>query len=339
MKGIKYFTLSLASLFFTGCGGTDDAELSPDTPVGFSASVADITRRSGETTTDNLTSLGIFACYTGKNDWAEVNVPNYMYNQKVERSNASSPWTYSPVKYWPNNSSDKITFFAYAPYADGVSGHLSFSEKTDGGSPVLTYTVPVAENDRIDLVAAVPLMNYSYHSTTDGKLSLVMHHVLTRVIFKIKNGESHTSKTVTSLTLSAPSGGTMTFRVPAGGESPCSWSNIQKNITFTSALSSGTPVAVEDTEKAFADFFLIPVGVPTSVTLTLGYTYARKGSTGAGTAVTKTVTLPASPQWTPGISTVYTLLLSTEEVSVETSASISWTDGGTTEGELDTAIP
>ena len=25
-------------------------------------------------------------------------------------------WTYSPVKYWPNNKNDKISFFAYAPY-------------------------------------------------------------------------------------------------------------------------------------------------------------------------------------------------------------------------------
>ena len=76
----------------------------------------DTQTRSGALATGNLLSMGIFAYYTGSNDLTISEKPNFMYNQEVKRSNASSPWTYSPVKYWPNNPGDKLTFFAYAPY-------------------------------------------------------------------------------------------------------------------------------------------------------------------------------------------------------------------------------
>ena len=87
-------------------------------PVGFSTSVGEPTM-SRALTTDNLTSMGVFASYTGQDDWnATTSKLNFMYNQQVSRANNSSPWTYTPVKYWPNTTTDKLSFFAYAPYVD-----------------------------------------------------------------------------------------------------------------------------------------------------------------------------------------------------------------------------
>ena len=82
-----------------------------------------------------------------------------MYNQKVAYS--ASEWGYTPVKYWPNTEGDKISFFAYAPYVDesAAGGSTpSFQGNTVAGFPKLTYTVPTAEADQIDLLASVPLM-------------------------------------------------------------------------------------------------------------------------------------------------------------------------------------
>ena len=77
-----------------------------------------------------------------------------MYNQLVEKKNGT--WQYTPLKYWPNNDSDKISFFAYAPHnATGVTP----SNAIQKGYPSFTYTTPTAEADQVDLLAATPIIN------------------------------------------------------------------------------------------------------------------------------------------------------------------------------------
>ena len=113
--GVTVFLLTLLA----ACGADDNVPDMPlgDRSIGFSTTVEDTQTRSGALATGNLLSMGIFAYYTGSNDLTISEKPNFMYNQEVKRSNASSPWTYSPVKYWPNNPGDKLTFFAYAQSA------------------------------------------------------------------------------------------------------------------------------------------------------------------------------------------------------------------------------
>lgn len=85
------------------------------------------------TTTELKNGFGVFAQYstgTGTTDGeysdATDPVANFMWNQKVYYSDA---WTYSPLKYWPNETdndsqtspatsdhADVLSFFAYAPY-------------------------------------------------------------------------------------------------------------------------------------------------------------------------------------------------------------------------------
>lgn len=83
---------------------------------------------------------GATSCYT-TGTWNALK-PNFMYNTKVTFSNTPSEhWTYSPLRYWPNDFvagnvdnkegtdqdpnnaqgsgvNGKVSFFAYAPYVD-----------------------------------------------------------------------------------------------------------------------------------------------------------------------------------------------------------------------------
>ena len=79
------------------------------------------------------TGFGVFTQHTSNTVWANYTdkstTPfNFMWNQQVTWDGTSA-WTYSPVKYWPNdnNPADKagatgsqdhsyLSFFAYAPY-------------------------------------------------------------------------------------------------------------------------------------------------------------------------------------------------------------------------------
>lgn len=69
------------------------------------------------------TGFGVFGYYTESVDYKTENpdhLPNFMYNQEVTWNDAAEGgmWQYSPVKYWPNNPTEKVSFFAYAPYVE-----------------------------------------------------------------------------------------------------------------------------------------------------------------------------------------------------------------------------
>ena len=142
--------------------------------------------------------FGVFAYYTGANDYAYTAVktdgttgqttwkPNFMYNEHISYSSTRETeggyitnWTYTPVKYWPNdvqngavddqdnNASDnpatgnganggKLTFFAYAPYvASPVAdseGINSFTANSVNSDPIVGYKLAANGKDAVDLL-------------------------------------------------------------------------------------------------------------------------------------------------------------------------------------------
>lgn len=90
-------------------------------------------------------SFGVFACRTGKESYENATVSSdFMHNQQV--TYASSAWTYTPVKYWPNNEDEHISFFAYAPHEatpkDDGRCIIDMSKRTDLGDPWINYRLP-----------------------------------------------------------------------------------------------------------------------------------------------------------------------------------------------------
>ena len=187
MKQKSYFMLAVAAALLTACSSNDLSE-SPatapqldDSAVNFSAYVnRGVTRAgaAGELTTNNgeapyvslqTEGFGVFAYYSDSESFSETSKPNFMYNQKVSGEN----WTYSPLKYWPNefgkNASsegqDRLTFFAYAPYVnanpstgriikganDGDNGIVGMTSNTASGDPYIKYYADMDPDKRVDL--------------------------------------------------------------------------------------------------------------------------------------------------------------------------------------------
>ena len=129
------------------------------------------TRAAGREDLSRLRSdgFGVFACRTGKHPYVSSSINwNFMWNQQV--TYAATGWTYSPVKYWPNDMTGEegdeyITFFAYAPYSkrdrsDKASRCIvDFSNNTEIGDAWLTYQLGGEEDDwqnhQVDLLYAV----------------------------------------------------------------------------------------------------------------------------------------------------------------------------------------
>lgn len=177
MKSKFYFGfLAMAAIAATGCSSEleNAAELKGNaiefgTYVGRDAnSRATVLNEAGL----QASGFGVFAYYTAQTDYADGAPANFMNNQKVE---FTTDWTYSPLKYWPNNPGDKVTFFAYAPY--NVAGAV-----LTPNAGTITFTVADAVADQKDLTVsgASETKNLTKQAFT-GKVNFNFKHVLARV--------------------------------------------------------------------------------------------------------------------------------------------------------------
>ena len=96
--------------------------------------------------TTDLRGFGVFASYTGKLQYENTTVmPDFMYNQQVTYT--SGAWNYAPLKYWPNDEAEYVSFFAYAPYeptpADDGRCIIAMSESNVQGDPWINYRLSV----------------------------------------------------------------------------------------------------------------------------------------------------------------------------------------------------
>lgn len=187
----KFFMGSLAVLaLMASCSSSNDdlnggtTPKDSNVPLTFSSYLGKtVTSRAGATgtiTTDgagNTTSLqtegfGLFATYTDNATYTAATGPNFMYNTKV----SGADWTYSPLRYWPNETgtdgngatsegTDRLTFFAYAPYVEATASTGAVTDATEGitaltsnaatTDPKVTYVVAATPEKSVDLLWGV----------------------------------------------------------------------------------------------------------------------------------------------------------------------------------------
>ena len=188
----KYFYLAAVSaMMLTACSSENDVvqptPAQPTNPVavqqqavGFDVYLPAATAgtRAGDAgiqTTSTLQAdgkgFGVFAQYsndTGSADGSynsSANTTNFMWNEHVSYS--SSSWSYSPLKYWPNETTndsqspaatssytDKLSFFAYAPYVRELGTNYNGKLDIAGDNTTDKYSAaPVKDNSKISAPA------------------------------------------------------------------------------------------------------------------------------------------------------------------------------------------
>lgn len=188
MKKVYLFGfIASAALAMTSCASDDTTENGGGNKnaIEFGTYLGrDAQTRGAVTDNNTLTTngFGVFATYTGTNDYSTNNYSgkmDFMYNQQVTSSNGS--WTYSPLKYWPNNDGDKLSFFAYAPYnVDGVT----LSDKAKTGNPTITFKVQDNVADQKDLT--VDAQTNQTKPAVSKNVTFTFKHVLARVGFNVE---------------------------------------------------------------------------------------------------------------------------------------------------------
>ena len=169
-KNYLFGMLALAAMTMVGCSNDEVVnDYSQDNAIQFGTYVgrgAESRAQVIDTKVLGEEGFGVFAFFTENEDFdASKHTPNFMYNQKVtatgwvqetvdDNGNVTpgyyTNWTYSPVKYWPNDRDDKVSFFAYAPYATEQNG-IEISDANAAGVPTVTYGFDVDEEGLIKI--------------------------------------------------------------------------------------------------------------------------------------------------------------------------------------------
>lgn len=191
MKKIFLFGI-IAAAALAGCSKDETVKALPqENAIEFGTYLGrDAMTKGVELINDNLLNFGVFASYTGQDDWAEKDGFNFMFDQYVSRTSTTAAWAYSPKKYWPTTQNDQITFFAYAPHQkDESTGIAVKSVKTKTGAPVITYSIDADKlTAQADFTADV-LMNQVKEGdgktidSEDRTVSFNLLHELTRINF------------------------------------------------------------------------------------------------------------------------------------------------------------
>jgi hypothetical protein len=203
-------------LLAAGCVEIETNGLS-DHPLTFRSYTPRTTKAAADTgvvTTTTLpanTSFGVFAFYqpgvvgSSTGTWSQGGwKPNYMFNQQVDFD--GTDYAYTPLRYWPANEENTISFWAYWPIeffnASTNGGTLKFYDAASyqsnpatataytansTGLPVAKYTVSTDPGQQYDLLFdAFDNTDRTYdNGAQPGIVPLRFRHVLSQVVFQI----------------------------------------------------------------------------------------------------------------------------------------------------------
>lgn len=238
MKKSLFFAAAVSALMLTACSSENDVVQSAPQPQETAAKALDfdvylpqatnVTRAgdpAGVMTTDKLKTagmgFGVFAFYHNANTYPVNNdalAPNFMFNEQVHWA---SGWTYSPLKYWPNEtvqdsqsptnattpgtytdadnySCDRLSFFAYAPYANLTKEGTMITT-----APSTTTPAYVEETASTGILAITqknylgdPLVEWKYTDKLDENVDLLWGVAPAGMAYQTVNPDIYINKTV-----------------------------------------------------------------------------------------------------------------------------------------------
>ncbi len=233
---------------------------------------------------------------------AGTNIPDFMYGTQVTKQSGGG-WTYSPIKYWPNeyefgsdptsDHTDRLSFWGYYPSGAAnlnlyKSGTTTAYDNDSNGLPSISFTQGEDPATQVDLMFSEPIRNiyktqshtehentYTYGALTDGHVLLTFRHALSLVEFRLREG---TGATVNSMSLTELKKSGVCADPSA---SPLVW-DTSGSATYN---MTGHNVVVNDANVV--SLILMPQDISANSTFTLNYDIRFASSDGTEDIVYK----------------------------------------------------
>ena len=265
-------------------------------------------------------TLGLFG-YTYEGDWNDVAAsitPNFMYNTNLNYTGNGTVHNYATdqIYYMPTGGA-KVRLFAYAPkgiYGTQVGRFLTLPERTATGVPEFSYTVPVHSPNQVDLSFS------SGVETTDGNVTLQMHHALAAIKFVADETLDNKNVVINTITFqNVYNVGTYTPALTGVGtwnvdEAETASITVQDYTGTDSGegpLGIAIPADLQDGRSILAadqTFFMMPYEYPTGSKAQIEIGFTQNG----GTPLTKEFSL-AGHTFTAGTTVTFTLSYTEDE--------------------------
>lgn len=243
-------------------------------------------------------SIGVYAYLhdtEGRNYSADI--PNFMFNQQATSRDDADYFSYSPLKYWPNDENSKVSFIAYFPYSNGAAddgtrfsvastGITPLLANSDTGLPTFNFTVKNAVADQVDFLVSDVIANMPKSRDSEvnpgqpfndlsikDRVTFLFKHMTAKVEFRIV-ADAAIHKDIVSFSLSELSvsnlykdGKLTPVYDPKKGETTCTWSGQDTKQTYNF--------------KTYEPQLLMPQELGNDVMLTVSYsiTFKSDGTT------------------------------------------------------------
>ncbi len=250
--------------------------------IGFSTYVGSATKATAETTFENKDVFAIKAYYTAQKEITatDVKLASFVDNQIVETD--GTDWNYSPIKYWPNNTGDKVSFFAVTDATSAAPATLNVS----GTATSFTIAGPATD---IMIASALNV------TKQDAAVSFVFQHTMAQLNFTAKlakalltdsETDDETTVKVKSLTVdygTAKIAGNGTFTYDNTTVNSGSWGEGASTRTadvFDAAATApsntgiGTELTNSEATVIGEPLMLLPTATANEYTVTVVYTVA-----------------------------------------------------------------
>jgi hypothetical protein len=146
-------------------------------------------------------SMGVYAyLHNTETRNYSADSPNFMWNQKATRQEETEPFTYAPLKYWPNDENNKLSFIAYFPYCNGAENDGTDEDiestgvepqltNSGTGLPTFNFTVQDDIDDQVDFLVSDVLPNMPKSRDTENDPGLPFNDltITDRVQFLFKH--------------------------------------------------------------------------------------------------------------------------------------------------------
>ena len=225
---MKYIQTIIGVICLMACSGDETAETTSQMrPIAFGdAYTMQPTRSSADYSVEQgigvNQSIGVYAYLHDNSTWAADEayntanpeapqrlIPNFMWNQKATCLEKGGNFNYSPLKYWPNEVSDKVSFMAYFPFTNpdilegpespASTGLTPLLSNSATGLPTFNFTVKDDVDDQVDFLLSELLPNLPNgtdgvspseasdrdHLTITDKVKFLFHHMTAKVEFRI----------------------------------------------------------------------------------------------------------------------------------------------------------